>query len=213
MTISSGLSASRIGHVSKLITLILSNEVFRVSVFFCQTCFVSCDPCLFQRLPVQTAADWRLRGWEVLPSAPICSEFRTSRHLRTVRGIDTVSYQPFSSRSVSGWSAQDDTYTESYISTIGVDFKIRTIELEGKTIKLQIVSTARSCLFPSFNSTPKINTRSCLGYNIQKIAGIYALVIKVPGPQLLPKSIRSVFIPVLQKFILRYSGFKRAPNT
>jgi DNA replication protein DnaC len=24
----------------------------------------------------------------------------------------------------------DDTYTESYISTIGVDFKIRTIELE-----------------------------------------------------------------------------------
>ena len=38
----------------------------------------------------------------------------------------------------------DDTYTESYISTIGVDFKIRTIELEGKTVKLQIVS----CLTP-----------------------------------------------------------------
>lgn len=33
----------------------------------------------------------------------------------------------------------DDTYTESYISTIGVDFKIRTIELDGKTVKLQIV--------------------------------------------------------------------------
>ncbi|KAF9905673.1 GTP-binding protein of the rab [Lobosporangium transversale] len=32
----------------------------------------------------------------------------------------------------------DDTYTESYISTIGVDFKIRTIEIEGKTVKLQI---------------------------------------------------------------------------
>ena len=36
----------------------------------------------------------------------------------------------------------DDTYTESYISTIGVDFKIRTIELEGKTVKLQIVSSS-----------------------------------------------------------------------
>ena len=33
----------------------------------------------------------------------------------------------------------DDTYTESFISTIGVDFKIRTIELEGRTVKLQIV--------------------------------------------------------------------------
>ena len=38
----------------------------------------------------------------------------------------------------------DDTYTESYISTIGVDFKIRTIELDGKTIKLQV---SDSCNF------------------------------------------------------------------
>ena len=38
------------------------------------------------------------------------------------------------------WRAADDTYTESYISTIGVDFKIRTIDLDAKTIKLQIVS-------------------------------------------------------------------------
>uniref|UniRef100_A0A0A9D2R8 Uncharacterized protein n=1 Tax=Arundo donax TaxID=35708 RepID=A0A0A9D2R8_ARUDO len=34
----------------------------------------------------------------------------------------------------------DDSYVDSYISTIGVDFKIRTIEMDGKTIKLQIVS-------------------------------------------------------------------------
>lgn len=39
----------------------------------------------------------------------------------------------------------DDTYTESYISTIGVDFKIRTIELDGKTIKLQIVRPGLAC--------------------------------------------------------------------
>ncbi|XP_023346277.1 ras-related protein Rab-1A isoform X2 [Eurytemora carolleeae] len=36
----------------------------------------------------------------------------------------------------------DDTYTESYISTTGVEFKIRTRELDGKTIKLQIWDTA-----------------------------------------------------------------------
>jgi hypothetical protein len=42
----------------------------------------------------------------------------------------------------------DYTYTTSYISTMGVDFKIRTIELDGKTIKLQIArwSQARRCL-------------------------------------------------------------------
>lgn len=36
----------------------------------------------------------------------------------------------------------DDTYTECFIATIGVDFKIQTIELDGKTIKLQIWDTA-----------------------------------------------------------------------
>ena len=29
----------------------------------------------------------------------------------------------------------EDTYTESFISTIGVDFKIRTVEIDGKIIK------------------------------------------------------------------------------
>ncbi|CAI0392033.1 unnamed protein product [Linum tenue] len=33
----------------------------------------------------------------------------------------------------------DDSYIESYISTIGVDFKIRTVEQDGKVIKLQII--------------------------------------------------------------------------
>eukprot|EP01088_Endostelium_zonatum_P020188 TRINITY_DN72_c0_g1_i1.p1 TRINITY_DN72_c0_g1~~TRINITY_DN72_c0_g1_i1.p1 ORF type:complete len:213 (+),score=49.66 TRINITY_DN72_c0_g1_i1:74-712(+) len=36
----------------------------------------------------------------------------------------------------------DDSYTESYISTIGVDFKIRTVKVEDKTVKLQIWDTA-----------------------------------------------------------------------
>lgn len=36
----------------------------------------------------------------------------------------------------------DDTFVGSYKTTIGVDFKIRTIELDGKVIKLQIWDTA-----------------------------------------------------------------------
>lgn len=38
----------------------------------------------------------------------------------------------------------DDAWTPSFITTIGIDFKIRTIELEGKRIKLQIVSSPRA---------------------------------------------------------------------
>eukprot|EP00300_Choanocystis_sp_HF-7_P009130 c16276_g1_i1.p1 GENE.c16276_g1_i1~~c16276_g1_i1.p1 ORF type:complete len:215 (-),score=59.09 c16276_g1_i1:133-744(-) len=36
----------------------------------------------------------------------------------------------------------DNSFTPSFITTIGIDFKIRTIELDGKRIKLQIWDTA-----------------------------------------------------------------------
>ena len=36
----------------------------------------------------------------------------------------------------------DDAFNTTFISTIGIDFKLKTIELKGKRIKLQIWDTA-----------------------------------------------------------------------
>jgi len=47
----------------------------------------------------------------------------------------------------------DNTYTDSYISTIGVDFKIRTLEIDGKTVKLQIWDTAGQERFRTITSS------------------------------------------------------------
>lgn len=47
----------------------------------------------------------------------------------------------------------DNTYTDSYISTIGVDFKIRTVEIDGKTVKLQIWDTAGQERFRTITSS------------------------------------------------------------
>ncbi|KAI3882288.1 hypothetical protein MKW92_019284 [Papaver armeniacum] len=47
----------------------------------------------------------------------------------------------------------DDSFVESHISTIGVDFKISTLELEGKTVKLQIWDTAGQERFRTITSS------------------------------------------------------------
>ena len=36
----------------------------------------------------------------------------------------------------------DDVFTDNFMPTIGVDFKIKTVNVDGKTIKLQIWDTA-----------------------------------------------------------------------
>jgi Ras-related protein Rab-1A len=47
----------------------------------------------------------------------------------------------------------EDTFSEHFISTIGVDFKIRTIEQDGKYIKLQIWDTAGQERFRTITSS------------------------------------------------------------
>mmetsp|Transcript_29148 Transcript_29148/g.31778 ORF Transcript_29148/g.31778 Transcript_29148/m.31778 type:complete len:205 (+) Transcript_29148:141-755(+) len=46
----------------------------------------------------------------------------------------------------------DDTFTENYISTIGVDFRFRTVKIDKKTIKLQIWDTAGQERFRTITS-------------------------------------------------------------
>jgi len=46
----------------------------------------------------------------------------------------------------------DDNFTDSYISTIGVDFRFRTINIDSKTVKLQIWDTAGQERFRTITS-------------------------------------------------------------
>jgi Ras-related protein Rab-1A len=47
----------------------------------------------------------------------------------------------------------DDTFTDNFMPTIGVDFKIRTLEVDGRTIKLQIWDTAGQERFKTITSS------------------------------------------------------------
>ncbi|KAI9914889.1 hypothetical protein PsorP6_007908 [Peronosclerospora sorghi] len=46
----------------------------------------------------------------------------------------------------------DDAFTESYITTIGVDFRFRTVKIDNKTVKLQIWDTAGQERFRTITS-------------------------------------------------------------
>eukprot|EP01083_Nonionella_stella_P272002 922126_1 len=47
----------------------------------------------------------------------------------------------------------DDTYNSSYISTIGVDFKIKTFDMNNEIVKLQIWDTAGQDRFKAITTT------------------------------------------------------------
>merc|ERR1711939_425450 len=51
------------------------------------------------------------------------------------------------------WRYADDTYTDRFIPTIGVDFRIRTADVLGKTVKQQIWDTAGQARFREITSS------------------------------------------------------------
>lgn len=68
----------------------------------------------------------------------------------------------------------DDSFTPSFITTIGIDFKIRTIELDGKRIKLQIWDTAGQERFRTITTGKESNIFS-MHINTQ-VANIHILI-------------------------------------
>jgi len=70
----------------------------------------------------------------------------------------------------------DDFYTEAYISTIGVEFKIRTVEIEGKLIKLQIWDTAGQERFRTITSSYYRGAHGIIVvYDVMDPASFYAV--------------------------------------
>uniref|UniRef100_A0A8C1K3J7 Si:dkey-16l2.16 n=1 Tax=Cyprinus carpio TaxID=7962 RepID=A0A8C1K3J7_CYPCA len=56
----------------------------------------------------------------------------------------------------------DNSFSGSYITTIGVDFKIRTVEIDGERVKLQIWDTAGQERFRTITSTYYRNTHGVI---------------------------------------------------
>lgn len=46
----------------------------------------------------------------------------------------------------------DDSFTSAFVSTVGIDFKVKTVFRNEKRVKLQIWDTGKSIFFLGFNS-------------------------------------------------------------
>lgn len=62
---------------------------------------------------------------------------------RDARGRRRLGPRSLGDTVVPAVAVQDNQWSDSYISTIGVDFKIKSVELDGKKVKLQIVRAQR----------------------------------------------------------------------
>ena len=56
----------------------------------------------------------------------------------------------------------EDTYDENYVTTIGIDFKVRTIEVQGKRVKMQIWDTAGQERFRTIGTAYYRNTHGVI---------------------------------------------------
>ena len=69
----------------------------------------------------------------------------------------------------------DDSFTQSFITTIGIDFKIKSLNIGGKKIKLQIWDTAGQERFHNITTGKKddIFIYACISLNLVKTNRIF----------------------------------------
>ena len=60
----------------------------------------------------------------------------------------------------------NDSFSPTFITTIGIDFKIKTIEVEGKRIKLQVRAGQQSLLLALFSCLSLAHSGSCCGHTL-----------------------------------------------
>ncbi|TVU41308.1 hypothetical protein EJB05_14814 [Eragrostis curvula] len=70
----------------------------------------------------------------------------------------------------------DDTFTTSFITTIGIDFKVRTVELDGKRVKLQIWDTAGQERFRTITTVFSLAGMGLIGVDYMQV---HAIVVKM----------------------------------
>ena len=60
----------------------------------------------------------------------------------------------------------DDSFSTNFITTIGIDFKLKTVEIDGKRVKLQIWDTVNIIIcLPIHQNRQKIELRQRLGWS------------------------------------------------
>lgn len=59
----------------------------------------------------------------------------------------------------------DDSFNNNFITTIGIDFKLKTVELDGSRVKLQIWDTAGQERFRTITTAYYRGAMVCLSFH------------------------------------------------
>ena len=82
----------------------------------------------------------------------------------------------------------DDTYETNFNSTIGVDFKIKTVDLDDKVVKLQIWDTAGQERFRTITSSYYRGAHGIIVvYDVTELDTFNAVERSLPLPPLPPQ--------------------------